>query len=85
MIMKKKEPKIPVRVLRLVDACKRGQRVCLTYRRSDVGDEKVYSLDPSGRPAGPATVERALELGLIAPVGDGLFPEAASQTYEAVQ
>ena len=83
--MKKKEPKIPIRVQRLVEWCKTGQRVCLTYRHSKVGDERLLCLEPSGRSVGLKTFETALELGLIVPVGDSLFSEAASQTYEAAR
>lgn len=76
-----KEPKVPVRVQRVVDACRGGQTLCLTIRHSDVGDERVYWLEPSGRPAGTKSAEQAIELGLLLPAGDGLFD--LSQTWRA--
>lgn len=76
-----KQPKIPVRVQRIVDACRGGQSLCLTIRHSEVGDQRVYWLEPSGRPAGTKSAERAIEMGLLAPAGDGLFD--LSQTWRA--
>lgn len=78
-----KPKKIPDRVARVVGYCQAGQTVCLSIRHSDVGDEKVYWLEPSGRPVGEWTVKRAIDLGLLVPAGDSLFPGMDSQTYRA--
>lgn len=71
----------PVKIQRLLAAMSGGQRVVLTLRHSEVGDERSYSYEHSGRPVGEWTFARALEMGLIVPSGDGLFPDAESQTY----
>lgn len=78
-----KQPKVPDRVQRLVNFCKAGRTLCLSIRHSEVGDEKVYWLEPGGKPVGEWTVKRALEMGLIEPAGDSLFPDMDSQTYRA--
>lgn len=78
-------PKYPMRIVRLLTAMSQGQRVILTLRHSEVGDERLYSYETSGKPVGEWTVKRALELGLIIPSGDGLFPDLHSQTYRLAQ
>lgn len=75
--------KIPTRVRRIVEACREGQTLCLTIHRSDVGAERRYWLEPSGRPAPSKSAEKAIKLGLLTPTGDGLFPGVDSQTYKA--
>jgi hypothetical protein len=72
---------IPRRVQKLVDQCRKGKTVCMSIRHSDVGDEKVYWLEPGGKPTGEWTVKRAVDLGLLAPSEDALFPGMESQTY----
>lgn len=84
MTKKARKPKeIPVRVQRLISACRGGQTVCLTFGQS-IASERAYCLNPSGKPVGEWTFRRALGLGLLQPVGDALFPEAESQTFRAV-
>ena len=39
----------------------------------------------TGKPVGEWTVQRALGLGLLEPVGDSLFPDETSQTYRLAQ
>lgn len=80
-----KKVKIPKRVQTIAERMKRGEVLCMSIRHSEVGDERQYWLEPSGKSAGEWTVQRALDLGLIEPVGDGLFPDADSQTYRAAQ
>lgn len=80
-----KEPKMPVKIRRLMAAMSAGQRIVLTLRHSEVGDERLYCYERTGKPVGEWTFNRALEMGLIAPSGDGLFPDAASQTYRLAQ
>lgn len=77
-----KTKKVPVKVQRLMSAMSSGQRLVLTRRQSEVGDERSYCLEWSGRPVGDWTVKRALDDGLIVPSGDGLFPELDTQTYQ---
>lgn len=78
-----KEPKIPARVQRLVRFLQHGRILCMHIRKSDVGDEQQYWLEPDQTTVGKWTVTRALDLGLIKPAGDTLFPETDSQTYTA--
>lgn len=85
--MSKRERKpipVPARVQRLVAAC-RGGADYLPDLRAGVTTERAYCLNPSGRPVGEWTFRRALDLGLLKPVGDGLFPDAESQTYRVAQ
>lgn len=79
--MTKKEPRLPARIQTLVGACRGGQTLCLSKRHSDVGDECVYWLEPSGRSVGVKTAEQAIAMHLLAPSGDGLFGD--SQTFKA--
>lgn len=78
-----KEPKIPARVERLVRYLQHGRTLCMHIRKSDVGDDYQYWLEPDGKPVGRWTVVRALDLGLIKQGGDTLFPDMDSQTYTA--
>lgn len=81
MARKDKPKRLPIRIQTLVGACGGGQTLCCTLRHSEVGDERVYWLEPSGRSAGTRSAERAIELGLLVPAGDGLF--GVSQTWRA--
>ena len=76
-----KKPVVPTRVRRLVAFCEAGRTVCLSLRHSEAGDERCYWLEPSGRPVGEWTVNKAIEMGLLAPSGDSLFAGIESQTY----
>lgn len=80
---REKAKRLPVRVQKIVGACVAGQTLCLAIKHSEVGDEKSYWLEPSGRPAGTKSAEEAIALGLLKPSGDSLFAEADSQTYRA--
>lgn len=67
---------------RLLTRLRAGQTLCHMIRRSEVGDEHVYWLEPSGDSVGEWTVNRALSDGLIVEAGDGLFEfEGITQTY----
>lgn len=79
-----KAERIPARVQRLVRYLQHGRTLCMHIRKSEVGDEHQYWLEPGGSPVGEWTVKRALGMGLIAPCGDSLFPDMDSQTYRAV-
>ena len=76
-----KEQKIPVKIQRLMAACSGGQSVVLTLTHSEVGDERHFTYSRSGKPVGEWTVNRALEMGILIPAGDGLFADLDSQTY----
>lgn len=78
---KAKVEKTPARIMRLMAAMSGGQRVILTLRHSEVGDERLYCFERTGKPVGEWTVKRALEMGVLEPTGDGLFPELDSQSY----
>jgi hypothetical protein len=79
--MPKKPKPIPAKIKRLIASMSDGQRVVLTLRHSEVGDERIYSYEHTGKPVGEWTINRALEMGLIVPAGDGLFPDLDSQTF----
>lgn len=79
-----KKIKIPTRVQKLVETCRAGKTVCMSIRHSEVGDEKVYWLEPGGEPAGEWTVKRAVDLGLLVPSADALFADMDSQTYRVL-
>jgi hypothetical protein len=76
-----KEPRIPVRIQTIVGACRGGQTLCPTKRHSEVGDEYLYWLEPSGRSVGTKSAAEAISRGLLIPSGDGLFGD--SQTFRA--
>ncbi len=78
------EVKVPKRVLRVVDACKRGQTVHLALPRITNGEtNRRYWFEPSGRPAPVRSTEQAIHLGLLKPAGDTLFAALDSQTFTA--
>lgn len=78
-----KKPKVSVRLENLMSQVRAGKAICLTIRHSEVGDEREYWLEPGGASVGAWAVNRALELGLITPAHDALFPDMDSQTYQA--
>lgn len=81
-----KEPKIPIRIRRLIAHCRdSNQTLCRGLRHSDVGESNIYWLEPSNIPVGKRTFEQALELGLFEACSDGLFNTEDSQTYRFVQ
>lgn len=82
--MAKKPKPVPAKIKRLIAACSGGQRVCLTLKHSEAGDERLYRLERTGKPIGGWTFNRAVEMGLLEPAGDGLFAEADSQAYRLV-
>jgi hypothetical protein len=81
MAKREKAKRLPVRIQKIVGACKAGQVLCLYIRHSEVGDERTFWLEPSGRTAGAKSAEEAIAAGLLVPNGDGLFGE--SQTFRA--
>lgn len=83
MARKEKPKHIPVRIQTIVGACRGGQTLCCTLRRSEVGEERVYWLEPSSRTVGKKSAEQAIEMGLLTPSGDGLFD--FSQTWRAAR
>lgn len=80
-----KASKTPAKIQRLMAAMSSGQRVVLTLRHSEVGDERLYCYERTGKPVGEWTINRALEMGIIEPSGDGLFSDLDSQTYRLAQ
>lgn len=78
------EPKLPKRVLRIVEKCKAGELLCKQMRFKSSGEtEIVFTFHPSGKVAGPASSLEAINSGLLAPQGDGLFGSETSQTWRA--
>lgn len=74
-----------VRVRTLMAYVLNGQTVCMEIRRSEVGDERYYWLEPTHRRVGEWTVKKAVAMGLLVPNGDALFPDLDSQTYKAAE
>lgn len=72
-------PKIPKRVRIVLAKLSLGEVLCTGLKRSDVGDERYYWFEPSGKTAPPKSSEQAIAQGLLIPAGDGLFGD--SQTY----
>ncbi|MGN8023014.1 hypothetical protein ACTJJ7_20105 [Phyllobacterium sp. 22229] len=75
-----KKPKPSLKLEKLNRALKSGKVICRTNSSSD---EPEYSFEPGGASVGAWAVNRALELGLIVPAQDALFPDMDSQTYRA--
>lgn len=74
--------KLPKRIARIVDRCTAGERVVKTISRAQ-GDftEPVYHYEPSGASIGQISARRAIDMGAIAPLDDGLFGSETSQSY----
>lgn len=78
------EVKVPARVQKIVDACKKGQTLhhCnLVLKTGSV--EPSYWLEPSGKGVGPKSARAAIEMGLLEPLRDGLFDALDSQSFRA--
>ena len=76
-----KANKTPVKVLKLVAALNGRKLVVTNHDISRVGCEPEYTIEPGGRVVTGDAFRRALAIGLLRPIGDGLFPEV-TQTYE---
>lgn len=84
MTKAEKEPKVPVRVQRIVDACRGGQSLVVFHLHKASGEtEQVYRLEPSGKVVGPKGAAQAIADGLLSPRGDGLFGAEFSQAWGA--
>lgn len=78
------EPKLPMRVRKIIDRCRHGEVLCKTYRNKESGNTEVlFSFHPSGKRAGPASSQEAIASGLLVPQNDGLFEAGDSQTWRA--
>jgi len=77
--MMAKEPKIPLRIQRIVRHLEGGQTLCMTMPPD--GGERRYFLEPSQRNVARKSAEEAISLGLLEPHNDGLF--GSSQTWGA--
>lgn len=74
--------KVPASVERIATALKSGKRLCRAFRKKETGENEVcYFYEPGGVRCGRRTAEKALRMGVIKPVGDGLFAED-SQTFD---
>lgn len=78
---KEKKASVPVRVERLLEKMRAGRVLCLTMDNVSSDENQRYWLEPGGLPVGNWTATRAMDLGLLEPVGDGLFAGATSQSY----
>lgn len=78
------EPKLPKRVLAVIERCRRGEALMKSFRNKTTGEtEVVFSFHPSTRRAGTKSAEEAIASGLLQPARDGLFDDGSSQTWRA--
>jgi len=89
MIFREKRSKkqtVPSRVQRVVDRCKTGERLCKSFFLKNTGTVEVeFHFEPSGKRCGPKSAEQAIKMGLLSPLGDGLFGNETSQQFGAAQ
>lgn len=80
-----KPAKIPKRVSRFMSTVGNDERrVCRSLRTKLSGEQEVcYFIEPGGRTCSRVMAERAIDLGLLKPMGDALFAETDSQTWIA--
>lgn len=81
---KKKEPKIPQRVTKVIDRCRSGETLCRGYRPRAIGDERdvlLWWFEPSGKTCGPASAEQAIKIGALVPCDAGLFADGNAQSF----
>lgn len=79
---KPKEPKVPVRVQRIVDACRGGQTLCKSTALNRLGTTDVrWFLHPSNREVPAISAQQATDH--LCPSCDGLFGAESSQTWRA--
>ena len=76
-----KKVKLPKRMLTILNRLRAGQTLCVSFRKSEIGDDRIYWYEPSGIAAPRLTCEKAIERGLLVPNKDGLFGD--SQTFRA--
>lgn len=82
--MSKEETKVPKRVQRILDACARGQVLCLTIAETRLGTKpEVWFLEPSNRVVPALSAREATRL--LVPSRDGLFGADSSQTWTAAR
>lgn len=80
---KPKKRKLGKRLQELISQLRSGQRLCKSIRLKEGSvSEVTWHFEPSGKPALPATSQKAMREGLIKPAGDGLFGGETSQTWE---
>lgn len=84
MAKAEKAPKIPVRVQRVVERVRGGERLCKSFFAKETGNTEVeFHFEPSGKRCGPKSAEEAIKAGLVVPLNDGLFGEETSQQWQA--
>ena len=78
------EKKIPKRVMKIIDRCRIGEKLCLHlhHKNTDMC-ERVFHFETSGKPAPKLSSEEAIVSGLLVPACDALFGLDTSQTYVA--
>lgn len=63
--MAEKAPKIPVRVQRVVERVKGGERLCKSFFAKENGNAEVeFHFEPSGKKCGPKSAEEAIAAAL---------------------
>jgi hypothetical protein len=80
MAKKPKEPKIPKRLLRIVERCRGGETLC--REPGPRGGEPRFWFEPSQENAPAVSCHEAIQAGLLVGNGDGLLP-GTSQTFRA--
>lgn len=74
---------LPARVKSVFAKMNGGERLVKSFRYKESGDTEVnFTFEPSGKRAGPKSAMAAIETGLLRPLGDGLFGDDLSQTWE---
>lgn len=78
------EVKVPKRIAKIVDRCRKGETLHLALPQITRGEtNKRYWFEPSGKPAPVVSTEQAIAMGLLIPAGDSLFGGIDSQSFSA--
>lgn len=79
--------KLPKRVRKIVEVCRRGQILCRSYRPRALGEERdvlMYWYEPGGWPAPSLSCGEAIAEGWLKPLDAGLFQDGNAQSFIAV-
>lgn len=75
---------LPLRVRRIIDTCRRGQRLCKSLRLKESGHTEIaFHYEPSGRHVPFVSAHAATETEYLLPANDGLLGPDSSQTWTA--
>lgn len=74
--------KLPFHVRRVIDRCREGETLCVTFQPKEIGDPICY-FEPGGKRVGHVSALKATKTDFLRPGGDGLFGAESSQTWTA--